>query len=130
MAGRRSNNVVRYDPITDTLEEFVPSGNGVYRPAGLTFGSDGNLYIANSDSGNIADTEAMRNQVVQIAGPNGGTPGQLQSLFVTRNGDWNPARNRIQEQRSCISSTLVATMSFDTTPQRAFRNSSNPEAVD
>ncbi|MGG3468784.1 hypothetical protein ABES02_15045 [Neobacillus pocheonensis] len=39
--------VVRFDPVTGFLEEFVKSNefNNLHRPEGLVFGPDGNLYL-------------------------------------------------------------------------------------
>lgn len=82
VAGRRSDNVVRYDPATDTLEEFIPAGSGLYMPAGIAFGPDQNLYVTNSQLSDT-DTSPLQDQVLRFQGPAGGSPGQLIGVFVT-----------------------------------------------
>jgi len=83
VGGRRSDNVIRYDPITDIVEEFIPAGGRVYAPAGLAFGPDGNLYVSNSDKG-TTDTSSLQDQVVRYQGPESGTPGQFIDVFIAR----------------------------------------------
>ena len=83
VAGRNSNNVLRYDPATGTVNEFIPSGNGVWNPKGLTFGPDGNLYVSNADA-STTDTSILQDQVVRFQGPAGPTPGQFIDVFIAR----------------------------------------------
>jgi DNA-binding beta-propeller fold protein YncE len=70
-------NVVHYDGTTGAfLGEFVPKGSGgLVLPLGLTFGPDGNLYVADAsglDSGPI----------LRFQGPSGSTPGAFMDAFV------------------------------------------------
>src|SRR5262249_58531810 len=66
-----TNSVLHYDGLTGTfLGEFVPSGSGqLDHPTGLTFGPDGNLYVANYALG-VGHTAVLRFQ-----GPSGQSPG-------------------------------------------------------
>lgn len=66
------------DPSHGTvIETFVTSAGsgGLDRPDGITFGPDGNLYVASSST----------NQVLRYQGPNAGSPGTFISIFVTAN---------------------------------------------
>jgi hypothetical protein len=83
VGGRRSDNVLRYDPAMGTVEEYIAAGGAVRAPAGLTFGSDGLLYVANSDFG-PTDDSPLQDQVVRFQGPAGGSPGQFVDVFVAR----------------------------------------------
>jgi hypothetical protein len=45
VSGQSSNNVLRYDFTTNTVNTFLPAGS-VRRPDALAFGPDGHLYVA------------------------------------------------------------------------------------
>jgi DNA-binding beta-propeller fold protein YncE len=77
-----TQNVLRYDGVTGAFRgEFVASGSGgLAYPVALTFGPDGNLYVASGAFGalNSSDPEA----VFRYQGPSGETPGAFIDLFV------------------------------------------------
>ncbi len=53
--GERSDNVVRYNPITGAkIDEFVTANSGgLNSPGGLTFGPDGNLYVGSYQTNEV-----------------------------------------------------------------------------
>jgi hypothetical protein len=74
VAGRESNNVLRYNMATGVIDEFIPSSAGVYQPRGLTFDAAGDLLVSNGDTGS-SDTSPLRDEVLRFQGPNGASPG-------------------------------------------------------
>ena len=71
-----TDNVLRYDGRTgDFLGEFVVSGSGgLEGPTTMTFGPDGDLYVANFYSGDLS--------VKRFQGPGGPTPGTFIKTFI------------------------------------------------
>jgi DNA-binding beta-propeller fold protein YncE len=71
-----TNSVLRYDGTTGNfLGEFVASGNGgLEGPVTMTFGPDGDLYVADFYSTDLA--------VKRFEGPSGLTPGAFIDTFV------------------------------------------------
>ncbi len=79
VSSRATHSILRYDGATGAfLEEFVTSGSGgLDTPQGLTFGPDGNLYVASSA---ILTNNARG--VLRFQGPAGATPGAFLDAFV------------------------------------------------
>jgi len=79
VSSRETHNILRYDGTTgDFLEEFVARGSGgLDTPQGLTFGPDGNLYVASS-----AILMNNARAVLRFQGPAGPTPGAFLDTFV------------------------------------------------
>src|SRR5262245_19358042 len=73
------DGILRYDGTTGAfLGTFVPDGSGgLDTPLSLTFGPDGNLYVA-SFAGRTGETSA----VLRYQGPAGKTPGAFIDVFV------------------------------------------------
>lgn len=71
-------NILRYDGTTGAcLGAFVSSGSGgLTFPVGLTFGPDGNLYVASAEF--ITGTDS----VMRYQGPSGPSPGAFIDVFV------------------------------------------------
>ena len=71
-----TNSVLRYHGTTGNfMGEFVASGSGgVEGPATMTFGPDGDLYVANFYSSDLS--------VKRFEGPSGPTPGAFVHTFV------------------------------------------------
>jgi hypothetical protein len=67
VAGRLSDNVLRYNLTTGAIDEFIPNSAGLHAPQGLTFDAAGELYVSNTTS---SDSDVFRFQ-----GPNGASPG-------------------------------------------------------
>jgi hypothetical protein len=74
VAGRDSNNVLRYNMTTGVIDEFIPSSAGVYQARGLTFDAAGDLLVSNGDTGG-SDPSPLRDEVLRFQGPNGASPG-------------------------------------------------------
>jgi hypothetical protein len=79
VSSRATHNILRYDGSTGAfLGDFVVSGSaGLDTPQGLTFGPDGNLYVASSA---ILNNNARG--VLRFQGPTGPTPGAFLDTFV------------------------------------------------
>jgi len=75
-----TSSILRFDGTTGAfLGEFVASGaGGLYRPIGLTFGPDGNLYVTNIVFGKSTALPA----VFRFQGPAGTSPGAFMDVFV------------------------------------------------
>jgi DNA-binding beta-propeller fold protein YncE len=75
-----TRNVLRYDGTTGAfLGDFVASGSGgLGYPVALSFGPDGNLYVA---AGALDSNEPAA--VFRYQGPSGDTPGAFVDLFVS-----------------------------------------------
>jgi hypothetical protein len=66
VGGADSNNVLRYNFATQTVDEFLPAGTpGLIQPKGLAFGADGDLYIACITPRTIAD----KDEILRFQGP-------------------------------------------------------------
>jgi hypothetical protein len=74
VAGRFSDNVLRYNLTTGAIDEFVSDAAGVYGPEGLAFDSAGDLLVANSAEG-FSPSTSPENEVLRFQGPNGTSPG-------------------------------------------------------
>ena len=72
--------VLRYDGTTGAfLAEFVPGGSGgLGLPSALTFGPDGNLYVASTSAFAAGSLDA----VLRYQGPSGKRPGAFIDVFV------------------------------------------------
>jgi DNA-binding beta-propeller fold protein YncE len=81
VASARKNNVLRFDGTTGAfLGEFVPAGlGGLTAAIGITFGADGNLYVASGGALNGGPTSG----VLRFQGPTGAAPGAFIDTFVT-----------------------------------------------
>lgn len=77
VASARNGMILRYDGTTGAfLGEFVASGvGGLDHPIGLTFGPDGNLYVADGDT-------RSQGAILRFQGPAGDTPGAFIDSFV------------------------------------------------
>jgi hypothetical protein len=75
-----TDSVLRYDGTTgEFLGEFVASGaGGLAEPEGLTFGPDGNLYVASL----AFETSDGPRAVLRFQGPSGSTPGAFIDEFI------------------------------------------------
>lgn len=80
-----NSNVLRFDGTTGAfLGEFVPRGRGgLDHAAGITFGPDGNLYVA---SGGFCWPNEIcgNNAVLRFQGPSGPAPGAFIDTFVAK----------------------------------------------
>ncbi len=81
VTGGLSHNVVRYDPATNTLEEFIGPSDGVYGPHGIAFGPDQALYVSNGQLTDV-QTSPLENQVLRFQVPADGSPGNFIDVFV------------------------------------------------
>lgn len=80
VSSAHTDSVLRYDGRTgDFLGAFVAAGSGgLDEPVGLTFGPDGNLYVASSSFGSDGPRGVLRFQ-----GPSGTSPGTFIDEFVS-----------------------------------------------
>jgi hypothetical protein len=78
------NSVLRYDGTTGAFEgAFVLAGSGGLKgPLGLTFGPDGNLYVASSQLFDFTQGRASPGSILRFEGPNGPSPGAFLGTFV------------------------------------------------
>jgi hypothetical protein len=79
------NSVLRYDGTTGAFKgAFVPSGSGGLTGAfGLTFGPDGNLYVASSQLFDFVHRKLYPNgSILRFEGPAGPNPGAFLGTFV------------------------------------------------
>jgi hypothetical protein len=81
VASTRKSNVLRFDGKTGAfLGEFVPAGlGGLTAAIGITFGPDGDLYVASSGALDGGPSSG----VFRYQGPTGASPGSFIDTFVT-----------------------------------------------
>ena len=77
VASAGNGKVLRYDGATGAFRgEFVATGSGgLVHPYGISFGPDGNLYVADGAS-------LGRGPVLRFQGPSGETPGAFIDTFI------------------------------------------------
>lgn len=89
--------ILRYDGTTGAFKGVFASGNGLFRPYGSAFGSDGNLYISSFLSDQILRYNGTTGEFIDVFASGNGLPGGLNgpndllfgsdgSLYVTTQG--------------------------------------------
>src|SRR5205823_3419834 len=82
---RNTNNVLRYNGTTGASMGTFASGGGLSAPTGLTFGPDGNLYVASQNTDSVlrynGTTGAFLNTFVSTG--SGGLTGANVGLVFT-----------------------------------------------
>lgn len=78
-----SDNVTRYDRRTGAfIDEFVPAGSGGLSGTwGVTFGPDGNLYVASSDTDHILRYDGTTGEFLGVFASGGGMSGPIGTVF-------------------------------------------------
>src|SRR5581483_6055304 len=74
VAGRYSDNVLRFNMTTGVIDEFISNSAGIYCPQGMAFDSAGDLLVSNCATGS-SDPSPLANEVLRFQGPNGASPG-------------------------------------------------------
>jgi WD40 repeat protein len=118
VSGFNNNEVLRYNQTTGAFEGVFASGGSLTNPVGLTYGPDGNLYVASSGSNQVLEYNGTSGAFIRtfasigapedlVFGPNGnlyvssyssqavvefnGTTGANMGIFASGHGLTTPA---------------------------------------
>ena len=71
----------------ELVATVTPFASGLNNPRGLTFGPDGNLYVAEGGIGGTNSTDGQCDQVIPPVGPYTGSSDGARIMKVNRNGE-------------------------------------------